>query len=280
MGIKQYKPYTPTRRFTKLSDFAELTVSKPYKKLTRGKKRINGRNSKGRITVRRRGAGAKRLYRIIDFTRDKWNIPGVIETVEYDPNRTSRICLVKYADGERRYIIAPENINVGDPIIAADNVPLKPGNCSTLKNIPEGTPIHNIEIIPGRQRGQMVRSAGTSAVIKAKEGEYAFVELPSKELRKFHLNCKATIGIISNSDHSNITLGKAGRSRWMGRRPKVRGVAMNAVDHPHGGGRGKQKGYKMPVSPTGVSAKGVKTRAKSKYSDKWIVRKRKNRGKK
>ena len=280
MGIKIYKPYTPTRRFTKLSDFSQLTVSKPYKKLVKGKKRINGRNNLGRITVRRRGAGAKRAYRIIDFARDKWNIPGVIETVEYDPNRSARICLVKYKDGERRYIIAPENINVGDRIIAADNVPLKPGNCSTLKNIPEGTPIHNIEIIPGRRKGQMVRSAGTSAIIKAKEGDYAFVELPSKELRKFNLKCKATIGIVSNADHANKSLGKAGRARWMGRRPSVRGVAMNAVDHPHGGGRGKQKGYKMPVSPTGVPAKGVKTRTKSKYSDKLIVRKRKNRGKK
>ncbi|MCD6579014.1 50S ribosomal protein L2 [bacterium] len=280
MGIKQYKPYTPTRRFTKLSDFSELTTSKPFKSLTKGKKRINGRNNLGRITVRHRGAGVKRAFRIIDFARDKWNVPGTVETVEYDPNRTSRICLVKYADGARRYILAPENLNVGDSIIAGDNVPLTPGNCSTLRNIPEGTPIHNVEIMPGRMRGQMVRSAGTSAVIKAKEGNYAFVELPSKELRKFHLNCKATIGIVSNSDHSNIVLGKAGRSRWMGRRPKVRGVAMNAVDHPHGGGRGKQKGYKMPVSPTGVPAKGVKTRSKNKYSDQWIVRKRKKRGKK
>lgn len=275
MGIKQYKPYTPTRRWTKLSDFSELTTDKPFKPLTVGKKRINGRNNFGRITVRRRGGGHKRLYRIIDFARDKWNVPGVVETIEYDPNRTARIALIKYVDGERRYILAPEDIKLGDKIMAGDKVELKAGNCSTLRNIPEGTPIHNIEIFPGRKKGQMVRSAGSSAIIKSKEGNYAFVELPSKELRKFHLDCKATIGVVSNSDHVNISLGKAGRSRWMGRRPKVRGMAMNAVDHPHGGGRGKQKGYKMPVSPTGVPAKGGKTRRKNKYSDKWIIRRRK-----
>ena len=275
MGIKQHKPYTPTRRFTKLSDFSELTTSKPFKPLTFGKNKINGRNNKGRITVRRRGAGVKRLYRFIDFARDKWNISGVIETIEYDPNRTSRISLVKYVDGERRYILTPENIKVGDVIKAGDEIALKPGNCTYLKNIPDGTVVHNIEIIPGRDRGQMVRSAGVGATIKAKEGNYVFIELPSKEVRKFGINCKATIGVISNGDHQNITLGKAGRSRYLGRRPKVRGVAMNAHDHPHGGGRGKQKGYKMPVSPTGVPAKGKKTRKKTKYSDQWIVRRRK-----
>ncbi len=275
MGIKQHKPYTPTRRFTKLSDFSEITKDKPFKPLTVGKTRICGRNNHGRITVRRRGGGAKRLYRYIDFKRDKWNIPGIVETIEYDPNRTARISLVKYADGERRYIITPENLNVGAAVMAGDEVELKPGNCTYLKNIPEGTPIHNIEIIPGRGRGQMVRSAGASAIIKSREGDTAYIELPSKEMRKFHTNCKATIGIVSNSEHANITLGKAGRSRYLGRRPKVRGVAMNAHDHPHGGGRGKQKGYKMPVSPWGTPAKGKRTRDKNKYSDKWIVRRRK-----
>ncbi len=274
MGIKQYKPVTPTRRWTKLADFTEVTQEKPYKPLTKGKKRISGRNNLGRITQRRRGGGSKRLYREIDFKRDKWNIPGIVETIEYDPNRTARIALVKYVDGERRYIIAPHDIQVGNEIIAGDNVALKPGNCTYLKNIPEGTPIHNIEINVRKGTCQLVRSAGSSAMIKAREGDIVFIEMPSKELRKFDCGCKATIGVVSVPDHSNISLGKAGRSRFMGRRPKVRGVAQNAVDHPHGGGRGKSKGYRTPVSPTGVPAKGKKTRRPNKYSDRLIVRRK------
>ncbi|MHB2155139.1 50S ribosomal protein L2 [Caldithrix abyssi] len=274
MGIKTFKPITPTLRFKTVSDFAEITTDKPYRPLLAPLKKSGGRNNMGRITSRHRGGGHKRKYRIIDFKRDKRDIPATVETIEYDPNRTARIALVKYADGERRYILAPDGLKVGDKIMAGENAEIRIGNALPMEKIPVGLTIHAIELRE-KKGAQLVRSAGTSAQLAAKEGKWALVKLPSGEMRKIHARCYATIGQVSNIDHMNISLGKAGRSRWLGRRPHVRGVAMNPIDHPMGGGEGKTSGGRHPVSPWGQLAKGFKTRKKNKKSDAFIVKRRK-----
>jgi len=274
MGVKKYKPTSPGRRFQTVSTFEEITATRPEPNLTVALKKTGGRNNHGRITSRHRGGGHKRFYRIIDFKRDKDAVPAKVATIEYDPNRSARIALLHYKDGEKRYILAPEGLKVGDTITSGANVDITVGNALPLRNIPQGTPIHNIELKKGKG-GQIVRSAGTSAVIMAKEKNYAQVRLPSGEVRLVHLDCKATIGVVGNSDHGNLSIGKAGRTRWLGRRPKVRGVAMNPIDHPHGGGEGKTSGGRHPVTPWGVPTKGYKTRKKRKPSDKYIVRRRK-----
>ncbi len=273
MGIKKFRPVTPTLRFKTTVTGDELTVSKPFKPLTAGKKQHAGRGSGGRISVRRRGSGHKRRYRVIDFKRNKYNIEGTVATIEYDPNRSAYIALVTYKDGEKRYIIAPDRLRVGDTVVSGENVEIKIGNSLPLRRIPPGTSIHNIELQRGKG-GQLGRSAGSEAQITAKEGHYCLVKLPSGEIRKIHADCYATIGEVGKKDHANISLGKAGRSRWMNRRPKVRGVAMNPIDHPLGGGEGKSSGGRHPVSPTGKPTKGYKTRKKNKYSNKMIVKRR------
>lgn len=255
-----------------------LTATKPYKALTKTLKKKAGRNKQGRITVRHRGGGHKRKYRIVDFKRDKMDIPAKVETIEYDPNRSAFICLVTYKDGEKRYILAPQDIKVGDEIITAEKAPLKPGNRMALKNIPVGTPVYNIELVPGKG-GKIVRSAGTSAQVMAHEGGYTYLTLPSSEVRMVPQEAMATVGVISNPEHRFVTIGKAGRARWLGIRPTVRGSAMNPVDHPHGGGEGRapiglRKG---PKTPWGKQAYGVKTRKKKKYSDKFIIKRRKKK---
>ena len=275
MGVKSFKPITPGRRFMTVSDFSDITTNKPYKPLLVPLKKTGGRNNYGRITVRHKGGGHKRKYRIIDFKRDKIDIPAKVLTIEYDPNRSARIALVAYADGEKRYILAPNGLKVGDTIISSEKADVKIGNTMPLKNIPVGTIIHNVELHIGKG-GQIARSAGAYAQIAGKEGNYALLKLPSGELRKVHINCKATIGQVSNLDHENIVIGKAGRSRWLGIRPTVRGVAMNPVDHPHGGGEGRQKGYPYPMSPWGKNSKGKKTRH-NKRTDKFIVKRREKR---
>jgi len=274
MGIKKFRPITPTTRYKTVLDFSELTASEPYKPLTKGKRDFAGRGYKGQISVRRRGGGHKRRYRIVDFKRDKYNIEAKVVSIEYDPNRTSNIALLSYADGEKRYIIAPGGLKVGDTLLSGENVDIKAGNSMPIRNIPLGAEIYNIELNKGKG-GQLVRSAGVKAVLTAKEGKYGLVKLPSGEIRKIFSECFATIGEVGNKDHANITIGKAGRSRWLKRRPKVRGVVMNPVDHPMGGGEGKTSGGRHPVSPTGVPSKGYKTRKKKRYSDKYIVKKRK-----
>lgn len=274
MAVKKYKPTSPGRRFQTVSTFEEITATRPEPSLTVALKKTGGRNNLGRITCRHRGGGHKRFYRIIDFKRNKDSVPAKVATIEYDPNRSARIALLHYVDGEKRYIIAPEGLKVGDMVVSGAEADIKVGNALPLRNIPPGTPIHNIELKKGKG-AQIVRSAGTSAVIMAKEKKYAQVRLPSGEVRLVHLDCKATIGVIGNADHGNISIGKAGRSRWLGRRPKVRGVAMNPVDHPHGGGEGRTSGGRHPVTPWGVPTKGYKTRKKRNPSDKYIVRRRK-----
>lgn len=272
MGIKKYRPTTPGRRFMTSSDFSEITKKKPERSLTESLMNHAGRNHNGRITMRHRGGGTRKLYRIIDFKRDKVGVPGRVASIEYDPNRSARIALINYLDGEKRYILAPIGLKVGDSVVAGPKADIKPGNSLKLKDIPDGTVIHNIELEPGRG-GVMVRSAGTSAQLMAKEGKYAFVRMPSSELRLVLLECGATIGQVGNEVHENIVCGKAGRNRWKGRRPKVRGVVMNPVDHPMGGGEGRSKSNTHPVSPWGTQAKGYRTR-KRKPSDKFIVRRR------
>ncbi len=272
MGIRSYKPTSPGRRFVTSLDFAELTTSRPLKKLTQGKKRSSGRNSDGHITSRHRGGGHKRRYRIIDFKRDKFDVPAKIATVEYDPNRTSFIALLHYLDGEKRYILAPEGIKVGDMVVAGEKVDVRRGNAMPLRSIPLGTQVHNVELKPGKG-GQMVRSAGASAQIMAKEGKYVTLRMPSSEMRMVLASCMATIGQVGNSEQSNLSIGKAGRSRWKGIRPQTRGTAMNPVDHPHGGGEGRNKG-RHPVTPWGKPTKGAKTRGR-KSSDRLIVSRRK-----
>ena len=274
MGIKSFRPKTPTQRYKTVSDFYEITENISYKPLTKGKKEHAGRGAKGRISVRRRGGGHKRKYRIIDFKRNKYNIPGKVASIEYDPNRSSNIALINYVDGEKKYIIAPLKLKVGDFVESGEDVEIKVGNSLPLKNIPIGSDIYSIELNKGKG-AQLVRAAGTSAVLYANEGTYSLIKLPSGEIRKVLNECYACIGEVGNRDHINITIGKAGRSRWMNRRPKVRGVAMNPHDHPLGGGEGKSAGGRHPVSPTGVPAKGYKTRKKHKYSDKYIVKRRK-----
>ncbi|MBN1531955.1 MAG: 50S ribosomal protein L2 [Spirochaetes bacterium] len=274
MGIKKFRPITPTNRYKTVLDYSELTADSPHKPLTKGTKEHAGRGAGGRVSVRRKGGGHKRKYRIIDFKRNKFNVPGKVETIEYDPNRSAFIALISYLDGEKRYIIAPNQLKVGDVILTGDSAEIKAGNALPLKSIPLGTQIYNIEMHRGKG-GQLVRSAGTSAVITAKEGSYCLIKLPSGEIRKIHQECYATIGEVGNKDYGNITIGKAGRSRWLNKRPKVRGVAMNPIDHPLGGGEGKSSGGRHPVSPTGQPTKGYKTRKKVKYSDKYIVNRRK-----
>jgi len=266
MGIKKFRPVTPTLRYKTVLDKAEITEDKPYKPLTKGKTGDSGRGFKGQVTVRRRGGGHKRKLRLIDFKRNKYGIPGKVVSIEYDPNRSANIALISYVDGDKRYIIAPESVKVGDRIESGEKVEIKAGNALPLKNIPLGSSIYNIELHRGKG-GQLVRSAGTEAVLTAKEGDYCLVKLPSGEIRKIHSECYSTIGVVGNKDHINVTIGKAGRSRWMNKRPKVRGVAMNPVDHPLGGGEGKSSGGRHPVSPTGKPTKGYKTRKKHKYSD-------------
>jgi large subunit ribosomal protein L2 len=273
MGLKSYTPTTPTLRFKKMITFDQVTTDSPYRQLTIHKKKHSGRNNTGRIMVRHHGGGHKQRYRIIDFKRNKRGIPGIIETVEYDPNRTCFIALVKYIDGERRYILATANMKVGTKVISDEKCDISEGNCLSLRNIPLGTMVHNIEMKDGKG-GQLVRSAGTYAEVFSKEGTMVQVKLPSGEIRSFRESCLATIGQICNIEHSNIISGSAGRTRWKGRRPHVRGVAMNPVDHPMGGGEGKSSGGGHPVSPWGQRAKGLKTRKKKKASDKYIVRRR------
>jgi len=273
MGIKSFNPVTPGMRNRSGFSFEEITRDEPYRKLLAVKKRNGGRNNKGRLVMRHRGGGSKQKYRIIDFKRDKVEVPGTIESIEYDPNRTPRIALVKYADGDRRYILAPLGIKVGDPIISTDKESeLSIGNAMLIKNIPIGTTLHNVEFSIGRG-GQIGRSAGAGLVLMAKEGKYALLRMPSGELRKIHVNCRATIGQLGNVEHSNIEIGKAGRTRWLGWRPHVRGTVMNPIDHPHGGGEGKTKGGRHPVTPWGKPTKGYKTRS-NKKTTKFIVKRR------
>jgi large subunit ribosomal protein L2 len=272
MAIRKYKPTSPGRRFQTCSDFDEITRTVPEKSLLIPLKRTGGRNCYGRITMRHVGGGHKRRYRAIDFRRDKVEIPAKVAELEYDPNRSSRIALLHYLDGEKRYIIAPSKIDVGDTVVSSEKADIKPGNTMPIKNIPLGSLIHNVELKVGRG-GQLIRSAGTYGQLMAKEEGYAQVRLPSGEVRKILLGCKATIGQVGNIDHENISIGKAGRSRWLGRRPKVRGVAMNPVDHPMGGGEGKSSGGRHPCTPWGVPTKGHKTR-KNKNTDKYIVKRR------
>jgi len=277
MGIRKLKPVTPTQRFRTVADFSEITRSEPEKSLLEPLPKKGGRNNRGRITVRHRGGGHKRRYRKIDFKRNKHDVPAKVFSVEYDPNRSARICLLHYIDGEKRYIIWPKGVNVGDQILAGANAPFNPGNALPLGNIPLGTLVHNIELNIGKG-GQMARSAGSFAQVMAKEGDYVTLRLPSGEVRMVHHRCYATIGEVGNSEHENIVSGKAGRSRWLGRRPKVRGVAMNPVDHPHGGGEGRSSGGRHPVSPWGMPTKGFKTR-KKQPSDAFIVRRSKLKNK-
>jgi large subunit ribosomal protein L2 len=272
MGIKTNKPTSPGRRFQSCSTFEEITRKRAERSLLRPTKKTGGRNSMGRITMRHRGSGHKRMYRIIDFKRDKDGVPAKVVSIEYDPNRSANIALLNYVDGEKRYILAPKNLEVGDQILSGKGAEIRTGNTVPLREIPLGTHVHNIELNIGHG-GQLARSAGSYAQLMAKEGKYAQIKLPSGEVRMVLQDCKATIGQIGNLDYENISIGKAGRNRWLGKRPHVRGVAMNPVDHPHGGGEGKSSGGRHPVTPWGVPTKGYKTRVK-KASDRLIVKRR------
>jgi large subunit ribosomal protein L2 len=277
MGIKSYKPTSPARRFYSGSDYKELTKGvKPQKSLLEHQTRTGGRNNNGRITSRFRGGGHKQRYRIIDWRRDKIGISAVVATIEYDPNRTARIALLHYADGEKRYILAPDGLGVGDKIISSRNADIKPGNAMPLRYIPLGTMVHNLEMQKGKG-GQLVRSAGSGAVLMAKDGDYAQIRMPSAEVRQLHLDCRAVIGQVSNADHANISIGKAGRTRWLGKRPHNRGVTMNPVDHPMGGGEGRTSGGRHPCSPWGQLSKGLKTR-NNKRTDGMIIKRRNKKG--
>jgi len=276
MPVRKFKPYTPSRRFMMISDFTEITKSTPERSLLETKKRTGGRNNVGRITTRHIGGGHKQALRVIDFKRDKFNIPAKIASIEYDPNRTARLALLFYADGEKRYILAPSGLKVGDSVVSGENVDIRPGNALPLKAIPAGQMVHNIELKIGKG-GQLVRSAGNYAVLMAKDGNYCHLKMPSGEVRLVHQNCYATLGQVGNIDHFNQNHGKAGRKRWLGVRPTVRGAAMNPVDHPHGGGEGRTCGGRQPVSPWGTYAKGYKTRKKNKPSDKYIIKRRKTK---
>jgi large subunit ribosomal protein L2 len=274
MGIRIYKSYTPGTRNRSSSDFVEITKSKPEKSLLRKKLSYAGRNNRGVITVRHKGGGHKQRYRLVDFKRDKLNVQAFVAAVEYDPNRNARIALLHYQDGEKRYILHPKKLAVGDKISAGINAPIEVGNAMPLYNVPLGTAVHNVELIPGRG-GQIVRSAGTSAQVVAKDGQFVTIKMPSNEVRMIYKNCYATIGEVGNADVKNIRLGKAGRKRWLGIRPSVRGVVMNPCDHPHGGGEGRSPiGRAKPVTPWGKPALGVKTRRQNKYSDFCIIRSR------
>lgn len=277
MGIRKYKPTTAGRRNASVSDFADLTQGAgPEKKLLRPLRKKGGRNNQGKITVRHRGGGHKRRYRMIDFTRSKDGVPAKVASIQYDPNRSARIALLNYVDGDKRYILAPDGLKEGDRVESGPEAPPSVGNCLPLKRIPLGTALHNIEMQPGCG-GVICRSAGASATLMAREADWAQINLPSGEIRRVPSQCRATIGKVGNSDHMNIVLGKAGRKRWLGRRPHVRGTAMNPIDHPHGGGEGRTKGGRHPVSPTGVPAKGGGTRKRRKPSNAAIVRRRRSR---
>jgi len=276
MAMKKFKPTSPGRRFMTVQSFDEVTCTEPERSLLAPLLRRAGRNNQGRITVRHQGGGHKRQYRIIDWKRDKDGIPATVATIEYDPNRTAYIALLNYADGAKRYIVAPHGVKVGSKVISGEDADIVVGNALPLKKIPVGTVIHNIELKPGKG-AQMVRSAGSSAQLMAKEGLYALLRLPSGEDRRVHIDCRATIGQVGNLEFENLSIGKAGRSRWLGKRPTVRGVVMNPVDHPHGGGEGRAPiGRKSPLTPWGVPTLGHKTRKKKKHSDKYIVRRRKS----
>jgi large subunit ribosomal protein L2 len=271
--LKQFKPTSPGRRFATASSFDEITKARPERALTGPKRRTGGRNNKGRTTVWFRGGGHKRRYRLVDFRRDKQGVPAKVAAIEYDPNRSARLALLHYVDGEKRYILWPEGVSVGQTIVAGEDADILPGNCLPLRVIPAGTVIHNIELRQGKG-GQMVRSAGGAAQLVAKEGRYAQVKLPSGEVRSVHIECLATVGQVGNIDHKNVSLGKAGRARWRGRRPHNRGVTMNPVDHPHGGGEGRTSGGRHPVTPWGKPTKGFKTRS-NKRTQRFIVKRRK-----
>jgi len=273
MAIKKFKPTTPSRRYMTVSDFKELTSTEPEKSLLAPLKKSGGRNSNGRITSRRRGGGHKRKYRIIDFKRDKDGIPAKVKSIEYDPNRSARIALLTYYDGEKRYILAPNKVEVGDVLETGSKADIKPGNALQLQDMPVGTIVHNIEMQPGKG-GQIARSAGAMSQILAKEGKFCHIKMPSGEVRLIRKECKATVGQVGNIEHENIVIGKAGRSRWLGKRPKVRGVVMNPHDHPHGGGEGKSPAGRHPVTPWGQKTIGKKTR-KPKKSDEYIIKSRK-----
>ena len=275
MGVKQYKPTSPGRRFQTVSDFAEITTSKPEKSLLAPLHKKAGRNNKGRITVRHQGGGNKRRYRIIDFKRNKDGVPAKVATVEYDPNRSARIALLHYVDGEKRYILHPKGLKVGDMVVSGPEADIKPGNALPLANIPVGTLIHAVELQPGKGAA-LARSAGTSIQLMGKEGKYAILRMPSSEMRRVLLTCRATVGEVGNAEHANIRIGKAGRNRWKGIRPTVRGTVMNPVDHPHGGGEGKNKSSgRNSVSPWGMPSKGHRTRNPKKASSRLIIRRRK-----
>lgn len=277
MGLRHYKPTSPGRRFATVSDFAELTPgAEPPKSLLRPKRRKGGRNNQGVITARHRGGGHKRNYRIIDFRRDKDGVPAIVNSIQYDPNRSARIALLHYKDGEKRFILAPDGLKVGAEVMSGPEAPAAVGNCLPLSHIPLGMEVHNIEMQPGKG-GALCRAAGTHATLAARDADWAQLNLPSGEVRRVPAACRATIGVLGNSEHMGIVLGKAGRTRWLGWRPHVRGTAMNPIDHPHGGGEGRTKGGRHPVSPWGKSAKGGATRKRKKASNKAIVRRRKSR---
>lgn len=273
MPIKKFKPTTPGQRNKSVADFSQLTKKRPEKRLTEPNPQKAGRNNHGRITMRRRGGGHKRLYRIIDFRRTKDGVPGIVRALEYDPNRSARIALVVYADGDKRYILAPDKLEIGMTVNSGPDAEYQVGNCLPLERIPLGTLVHNVELTPGKG-GKMARSAGNSCQLLGKDGPHVSLRLPSGEMRRVALGCRATIGEVGNDEHNNISLGKAGRARWLGRRPKVRGVVMNPVDHPHGGGEGRTSGGRHPVTPWGVPTKGYKTRKKNHRTDKYIIRRR------
>jgi large subunit ribosomal protein L2 len=277
MGIRRYKPTSAGRRHATVNDFAELTPeAKPAKKLLRPKRRTGGRNNQGKITTRHRGGGHKRRYRMIDFRRNKDGVPARVNSIQYDPNRSARIALLHYVDGEKRYILAPDRLKAGDEVVSGPTAPPTVGNCLPLANMPLGTTVHSVELQPGRG-GVLCRSAGTSATLAARDAGWAQLTLPSGEIRRVSAKCRATIGKIGNSEHMAVQLGKAGRKRWLGRRPHVRGTCMNPIDHPHGGGEGRTKGGRHPVSPTGKPTKGGATRKKHKSSDRAIVRRRRSK---
>jgi large subunit ribosomal protein L2 len=279
MGIRSYKPYTSSTRQKSVSDFAEITKDRPEKSLIQKKHRVKGRNNRGVITCRHRGGGHKRRYRLVDFRRNKFNIPAKVAAIEYDPNRNARLALLFYTDGEKRYILHPKGLAVGSTVISGETVPIEVGNCMPLGNMPLGTSVHNVELVPGKG-GQIVRAAGATAQVVAKEGDYVTLRLPSTEVRMVRRECYATIGQVGNVEARNISLGKAGRTRWKGRRPQVRGSVMNPVDHPHGGGEGRAPiGRSGPVTPWGKPALGAKTRKKHKGSDRLIVRRRRRTSK-
>jgi large subunit ribosomal protein L2 len=273
MAIRSYKPTSPGRRFQTVSTFEEITAVAPERSLLRPLKKTGGRNNLGRVTSRHRGGGHKRRYRMIDFRRDKDGVPAKVASIEYDPNRSARVALLHYVDGDKRYILAPVGLRVGDTVMSGAQAEIRPGNAMALRDMPLGMTIHNIELYPGKG-GQLVRGAGTAAQLMAREGSYAQIRLASGEMRMVQVTCRATIGQVGNADHENISIGKAGRSRWLGRRSHVRGVAMNPVDHPHGGGEGKTSGGRHPVTPWGVPTKGYKTR-RNKRTGKYILRRRK-----